>query len=155
MHGSTVALSISASSAGADPERPARQAGRLKPREVLRYLSRVAELPVEARDDGALTDIVRSAVPTLADEASLFVVASDGRLHRAAQASRMTVQSGPEAGELLARDSPHPAVAATRLSTLTYLHEGTTVPLAYTRDEPVAEGSLTGIRSVAVPISTS
>jgi signal transduction histidine kinase len=151
-----VALSISASSPGADPERPARKAGRLKPGEVLRYLAQVAELPVETRDEGALITLVRAAVPVLGDEAVLFVVASDGGLHSAARASRPVrggVVADHDPNDRLPRDSPHPAVVATRMGTLAYVEENQTGPVAYTGEAPVAEDSaLARIRAVAVPI---
>jgi signal transduction histidine kinase len=156
MRGSTVALSTSESSAGAEPERPARQASRLKPREVLRYLAQVAELPVEARDDGALTAVVRSAVPALADEAALFVRASDGRLHRVARAARQDGDVRAEAlenEELLPRDSSHLAVAAARVGTLAYREQGEKDGVAYTGEAPVAQDSAHArIEAVAVPI---
>ena len=158
MPGSAVGFSTSASSAGAEPERLTRPPGRLKPREVLRYLAQVAELPVEPRDDAALSTLVRGAVPALADEAVLFVLASDGRLHRAAQASRSASRGGEtvvdgEGDAVLPRESSHPAVVAIRMGTLAYLAQGERVPVAYTGEAPVAQDSARArIQSVAVPI---
>jgi signal transduction histidine kinase len=122
---------------------------------VLRYLRRVAELPVEPKDQGSLSAVVEAAVPTLGDEAVLYILAADGCLHRVVSAARpgpaAEDRSGPHPP--IARDSAHPAMVAARMGTLAYLEEGNDQPALYTGDAHAAQPDhAPNVIEVGVPI---
>jgi signal transduction histidine kinase len=122
---------------------------------VLRYLRRVAELPVEAKDQGALRAVVEAAVPSLADEAVLYILGGDGCLHRVVSAIRTGAQpeDGVSTNAPIPRDTPHPAMVASRMGALSYVENGAAAPAVFTGDAPPPdhEGDQR-IREVAMPI---
>jgi signal transduction histidine kinase len=122
---------------------------------VLRYLRRVAELPVEPKDQGALSAVVEAAVPTLADEAVLYILAADGCLHRVVAAVRPgpAAEDRPAPYSPISRESSHPAMVAARMGALAYVEDDREQPSVYA-GEGDAAGDEDGpeVREVAVPI---
>jgi signal transduction histidine kinase len=121
---------------------------------VLRYLRRVAELPVETKDQGALRAVVEAAVPSLADEATLYILAGDGCLHRMVSAARPGVlpDEGVSSNSPISRESSHPAMVAARMGSLAYLEGEATEPAVFAGDAPPAGDEGPQIRQVAMPI---
>ena len=124
---------------------------------MLGYLRHVAELSIDSADENALRALVEGAVPDLADEAVLFVMASDGLLRRAARARNNgePPRHDPDLQEdaPIPRDSPHAAMVATRVGTLAYLEEGEGMPVLFTGQPLETEDSRNAsIRAVAIPI---
>lgn len=122
---------------------------------MLRYLRAVAELPVEAKDQGALRSVVDAAVPSMADEASLFIRGGDGRLHPVVWAVRgpRDNREPPTARLPIARDDPHPAMVAARLGALAYLTEDGGPPAIFTGEAPPPfDPRGARIREVGLPI---
>ena len=121
---------------------------------MLRYLRRVAELPIEGRDEGAVRALVEAAVPALADEAVLYVMANDGRLHQAAFARRPEMAPGEGTpASPIGRDAPNAAMVAARMGALAYLEDGASTPVVHTGAGPAADATAPlRICVVATPI---
>ena len=111
---------------------------------------------MDPADENALRRLVEGAVPALADEAILFVMASDGLLRCAARArtgelARDDVALMDDAP--IPRDSSHAAMVATRVGTLAYLEQGEAMPVVFTGQPLETEDSRNAsIHSVAIPI---
>ena len=117
---------------------------------MLLYLRRVAELPIEGRDESALRALVEAAVPTLADEVVLYVMASDGRLHRAAYARGRDFAPGEGPPPTpIARDAEHTAMVAARTVCLAYVGEQGSAPVTQGEDGALP---LSAVHEVATPI---
>ena len=96
---------------------------------------------------------MEAAVPSLADEATLYILGGDGRLHAAVSAAR--AKSRPDGGGRVSigRDDAHAAMVCARMGALTYVDDEDGAPQVYTGESPPPlDAAPARIREVGLPI---